>query len=639
MDRSAELSRAGSVDTRLGVVNPESGAIPRDRDVSSGQLLHGDRSMADRELKKMVLGSRRDPLTGVELDALLQGEPSPELILHLLTALKTGRLPPDRLLIKSIDNARGEANLLPIALALREGASPNLYVNVDGLGTTHIVGYTYYKLYPLVSSSLPGTAESSDTMIIVINAIMIMLKAMGTKTVLPIFDRKGGGIKTETELEENQSVGQWLDEQGYPTIHTIIETDFNKVDPSFMLKIGSLLDQPDLVDLNSVSMQELVRDHSTNILSTDPKFTGDTDLKTICTNRLLELAMKYLNLTAFEIFLDHGITPNYVFVNKLLLSMQKYHQARDGLSYAQIREMLEAAIIRGVQLDQEQYSLLQSIDQEISADLIKKYQKPYWQKTCKVADSQPSDELKLLAFSLNIDPTSSKDDICQSLSTLSKADPKALKDAAIRRQMTRISADLTSIEDFVVRPDLQKYLCRNRSLSEHNPYDYSDIDIAYYKDEGGAVWCFTSDQFDGLKENKTNPYTNERLPDKFMIDVTLQRNMVKRLGITTTDTKTYSEAIDDLSRKDVVSDRNTIQIVKSFLSIAEVNGVDLPDLEQLDQRKMTAILRSMDCDIDLRPLSLSHARATFYRVGYLMIRYRPEIAQAFFSNVREANRQ
>ena len=57
------------------------------------------------------------------------------------------------------------------------------------------------------------------------------------------------------------------------------------------------------------------------------------------------------------------------------------------------------------------------------------------------------------------------------------------------------------------------YLAGGYVLSKIYGTEYNDIDIAYYKDDAGAVWCFTSDQFDRLRDNKTNPYTNNFLPE------------------------------------------------------------------------------------------------------------------------------
>ncbi len=572
-----------------------------------------DRKTADIQFRKLLLGSRKEPLTGVELDALLQGTPSSEFILQLLVGLKNKNISADQLLIKAISNARAEDDLLPVALALRFGASPNLYVNVDNVGVIHIIGFSYIKLQ--------GSADTP-----VINAIIIMLKASGTKSVNPIFDTKGGGIKTESELIAMMSVDQWLSDQGYGSILPLVEDSYDQVQPTFLTKIGSLLDRMDLI-ITPVSLPEIIKDHSSNVLTANINQVSDAEYS-------LGLALRYLNLTAFEMFLDHGMVPDYVFVNRMLIQMKVYRRDQDGLSYTQVREMLEASIIRGIQLDHEQFTLLTTIDSATADDISKKYQKPYWQKTCSVTGAQATDELKLLAFSLNIDPTSSKETICQNLAALSKADPSALKGAAIRRQMTRISSDVTSIEDFLTRPDLRKYLCRNRTLTDRNPYEYNDIDISYYKDDGGAVWCFTSDQFDRLRDNKTNPYTGERLSDMFMEGLSRQRNMVKRLGITTTDVKTYSEAIDDLTKRDTISNKNSEQITRAFTDMAHINGVSQEELNNLSQRQMTAVLLSLGNNTDLRRLTLSHAKITFYRIGYRMIRDKSDIAASFFNNLK-----
>ena len=128
---------------------------------------------------------------------------------------------------------------------MRFGASPNLYVNVDNVGVIHIVGFTYLKLHNVADTP-------------VINAIIIMLKASGTKSVNPIFDPKGGGIKSESELIEMLSADQWLSDQGYGSILPIIGNSYDQVQPTFLTKIGSLLDRLDLINA-SISHTEIVK--------------------------------------------------------------------------------------------------------------------------------------------------------------------------------------------------------------------------------------------------------------------------------------------------------------------------------------------------------------------------------------------
>ena len=205
-------------------------------------------------LMELLSGSRTDSLTDAEYDDILSGV-NPATILYLINGLKTGKINSDQLLIKGIDNVRSEEGLLPIALALREGANPNLYVKYSEQNKTiHILGYCYQTLSPVMARR---------NMTTIINSIAIMLKTMGTKHILHIFDDKNEIETTEKSL----SVGQWLDQQQYPSIHKSIESNFELVEPAFMTKIGSLLDKPSLIDLSRISIRELVQDHSTNVLS------------------------------------------------------------------------------------------------------------------------------------------------------------------------------------------------------------------------------------------------------------------------------------------------------------------------------------------------------------------------------------
>ena len=303
--------------------------------------------------QKLLIKTGEFPLTIIELDELLQEITGPELILFLIIGLKNNKILADQLLIKSISNSRSEEDLLPVALSLRFGANSNLYINVENIGIIHIFGYTYLFLQGINSP--------------VINAIIIMLKEYGAKNTNPAFISSKENIKLGVEII---NIKQWLFNQNFITILSQIETNYDNVQPSFLTKIGSLIDKPNMI-ITPISLSEIIKDHSTNVI------WNNLD-KIINYEYPLHIALKYLNLTAFEIFLDQGIIPDYIFINLILLEMKKFYYLKDDISYIQIKEMLEASIIRGIQLDQEQFSLLSSIDKNTANNILVKYTEPYW---------------------------------------------------------------------------------------------------------------------------------------------------------------------------------------------------------------------------------------------------------------------
>ena len=127
-----------------------------------------------RDLQKIILGERTEPLSIIEIRNLFSYPTTPESILYLITALNRNKIDPNTTLIQGIDNANHKQDLVPIALSLRYGADPNLYVNFPTVGDIHILGFVYlvvsYKTLPLL------------------NSLVIMLMAMGADPNRLVFD-------------------------------------------------------------------------------------------------------------------------------------------------------------------------------------------------------------------------------------------------------------------------------------------------------------------------------------------------------------------------------------------------------------------------------------------------------------------
>src|SRR5438105_1135115 len=103
-------------------------------------------NLALRDLQKIILGNRKEPLSAIEIRNLFSYPTSPETILYIITALNQQKLDPHTALIQAIAHATKKEDLVPIALALRYGADPNLYVNAPNIGDIHILGYSYLVL-------------------------------------------------------------------------------------------------------------------------------------------------------------------------------------------------------------------------------------------------------------------------------------------------------------------------------------------------------------------------------------------------------------------------------------------------------------------------------------------------------------
>jgi len=79
-------------------------------------------------------------------------------------------------------------------------------------------------------------------------------------------------------------------------------------------------------------------------------------------------------------------------------------------------------------------------------------------------------------------------------------------------------------------------VCTNESGLRYPASTYSDIDIVVYNDSKGYTWCFTSEDYAGLLEQKKSPETGEALPGSVMDEMRAKLSTLKAQGTTSTPT-------------------------------------------------------------------------------------------------------
>lgn len=244
-----------------------------------------------------------------------------------------------------------------------------------------------------------------------------------------------------------------------------------------------------------------------------------------------------------------------------------------------------------------------------------------------------------MAISLNIDPTAGHGSICETISKLSKSDKESLKEAARKRQSLRMASDLGNMNEFLGEK-APVLVCRNSSTMSHSPSDYNDINLAYYRDSQGAIWCFTSDMFADLVESKTNPYSSAVLPPSFVTQVQYQIDVLKKLGIdaghgeigiySAQIPQTFSVAIDSLENKDVVNEKSSSRAVNAFIELAAMNSVSPDTIKNLKKDRMIDALRSIGYNVDLSQLGTGHALVTTARMVNYINKTEPDSIAPFF---------
>ena len=554
-------------------------------------------NIALKDLQKVILGTRKEPLSSIEIRNLFSYPTSPEFILYLISALNNNKIDPDTTLVQSILNANDKEDLISVALALRYGADPNLYVNAPNVGDIHILGFTYMAL--------------SQRPLPVLNAIIIMLYQSGSSPILPIFDSKGGSIKKSFGLlnPDNSIMGrnvlEWLNDTGYDTILPLISKDYNSVDPSFLVLIGTYLDSLELIEYNNKSnknkgenkenINDIIMAHSMNVFNKYLKSRKDHD-----NYQGLLLSIKYLNLSTYEIFVNRGAELTYLNVLEMLGMMKNYKKVNDIISLGQINSMLSYSVSKGLMLDLDQMKLLKNIDLGLYNEMKKEYEQPKWRKLClsneenskgndNENDKGPSDDLSILAFSLNLNPLADKSVLCSQIKDIVSIDPNLVKKAITDRQKDRLSSSLSLIQDYIglnkpkegagkekgdekevgkekddEKKEIEKkyeLLFENRSVMG-DFYDNLDVDVVGYRDNMGKVWVFVSPDFRTLIDKRINPYTSQPLPNWFIKE--LERKLEYISLFRFSPLVPLSETVLNLSKPDIISNDNYSRYGKAF---------------------------------------------------------------------------
>lgn len=602
--------------------------------------------------------------------------------LYLLRGLQRRLIHPDVLLSASIAECRTNAGLVPIALALRSGANKNLYLNTPSIGPAHVMVYTVSIL------------RDAGCPIQLINSVCLVLIQMGARTVSPAFDQGGNKVEignrdgeqfdtgfiksiavnllpreasSPANLFTKSSVGafgrvstisvqEWFRSQGLSDYSSPEEVIMN-LDKESRLIIGTICDNvklayPDGTVFESVvtpthqtilfpSFDDVLLNRAVNVgkalpLTPGLKISSEEHGENFAIGRCVDTGFTEL----FKHFLDQGLMVSYFTVTRICLLLKESLAMKNLIFVEELQTMLLYAVSRGINLDLDQMSLISTTNDDIAQMILNEYRQPYWRKICTGPQNvEPTKALQSLSFALlgqNVGEMT-KAALCTQLHNLSQADPEALKHAAVERQRTRVSSIVASVQDFVGNKPV--VTCRNKTVMQTDPFAYNDAQMSFYADRQGAVWCFTSDMYEGLLSRPINPHTNQELPIPFQHQLRSQLELLKQLGISTTAAPmSISEAVDNLNLDDEITNKNSQFIVETIIKTGVAIGISESKLRSLGVDQMNAVLATIGMKQPYLPLlTPTHAFTVFCRAAYVAIRSNSSISKTFFLDVTLQN--
>lgn len=532
------------------------------------------------EIRKKITGDRSVKLTPVEINNLFKLPITPEFNLILYRALENSEIDPNVTILQAIGKAFTKDYLIPIALCLRFGANANMYVDAPDIGIVHILGYTYILLSKIDKN--------------VLNAIVILLIMSGSLPTLAMF--KDDKITITASLMPSLTVLEWLNKNGYLTILNQVS---NKTKLQQFVSADALTTLSIYLNKPNIGRKYEARDSTAAIRSFSNKIDEIplSNIMIMMDNKSLNEAVTSFNSDAFNKLMLKGLMPSYLLINKILIGLIAYKKLGDFLVEKELTEMLTDALAFGITLDDEQMNIVKNngiiIDTKIEV--------PYWKQVCKVNDNLVTDELKNLAISLNIDsgsfaPSRSKKFICDNITAIANADQNALIEAFRKKQQLKMAAKLGTVNEFI--NDVPTLVCRNKASLSKDIFDYDEIDVAYYRDEQGAIWCFTSDMFHNLVETGVNPYNDVNLPLMFKDEIRHRLTLNEQL----LPPVTFVDSINNLSTVKITTNNNNERILNNFLSKI--------GYKEVSNQKLMDSLKEIGYQVNLAPLSNKHALIT-----------------------------
>jgi hypothetical protein len=538
-------------------------------------------------------------------------------------------------LSSALKHTKNYIGLFFIGMLVKAGANPNVYFPVKGYGNLHILaalslrskgGYDPYfrmicNLMRLLGSDINYPAYSYEE----------EKGILDLKFVEKVVDTAPGGQYGRTTITvkdfilengkiPNEDLTSFLNNiSTEDLLHILIASDkselFNRILDTNFMKI---------ITEDAVNTTKLFINLSIASASNIASSITEKDFPLI--NNLINgqpiplyAATTSMDEELFSIYIRKGALIKYLTINHLII-YYKFFKKEDIKLYRNNYYMLLEAITIGADIDLYQMDLFTSMaDYDEVESINSAFKVPKWKKLCSVVQEKPRQELKQLAFDLNLDYNMSEEKICNKLKQISLIDKAEYFESAIKRQEERVSSDTASNEEYIGTKEMPKSRCNKKSTIIKNPYAYNDARMAFYKDpQDGEVWCFTSDMFVSLLASKVNPYNGNPLPLKFVETIRAQVNILKELGVYDTNTS-IKDALKDIYERSVINNikteyaYNTVVKCLSLYGVSEERFSTLKSITQED-----TILKDI-CGVRIKHFDIltpQHKLVTTARVVY-----------------------
>lgn len=509
--------------------------------------------------------------------------------------------------------------LLLLGMVIREGANPNVYLTFPGKGNLHVLAW------------MAEARGQADTMY---QYMATVLRLMGSNIYSPAIRFEGNSSDVDVRLLEQAfedtdtddahyyraglNVADYVAQYGYIFEKTV--TSFlNSMDDEWLL--DTLIATDDVARFNSITSDDASRNewkYISSILENpisltrfiiDLSIASAENIAAVMDVKKYPLLADTINgesiplfaCTAscdqdmFNLFIRKGSSVKYSSINSII-TFYKIFRGNEIKLYENCFHMLDDAVKIGADIDLYQFNFFVSVADYSDIEKIREsYQVPKWKKLCSVRkksfSTEARPELRQIAFNLNLDYAMDDAKICSKLEQIAQVGTEQYLESAIRRQEERVSIETEGPTSFLPQGEAAdvsesaigktRSRCSIKSMALKNPYAYNDARLAVYKDpKNGEVYCFTSDVFNSLISTRMNPYTNEKLPQKFLATIKAQLATLKEIGVYETN-QDIKDSLKEVYSRSKIDNKKTDRQYNTVIEALTLYGVSRDRFESL----------------------------------------------------------
>lgn len=544
-----------------------------------------------QELQEIIRTGNKVAGRDFSLERVIPDEISDELygtlVLGTSEDFNGGVLSADELLVEAIEETirRGEDVFQLVGLALKNGATPNLYVTVNfhtdegltDITVLHIIVYAW-RIF----------LERGENYRLLLH-IVAMLCAAGADVKLPVTDPEIL-VQRRRKLKRSVSTAQVMEDVGIPksVLAYIVEAQngydeddeeaFNlsemllkyiAVFTAFRNTLGDVKDiihddffvagdiqvsveisETDAEDVGRLAIMigELL-DEPSHMSGTE----GDEKLKECiglhanrCAKQLLESdsitiegaeeafleAVDSYNGVGVALIVEHGFRPRYNHLDRIIfLGELKEHQGLHLSSEIQTGILFKLVKL-GLSLDHEQLSELGSYSESTFFAISEQQSIPYWKRTCSAPGKYVRDDLKALARELDLNPELEKDALCSEFNAIASATVGSLSEASKKLRTRKLQVAGTTLGDVVKGETSKPVECENEGMLSRPLDDYSNLDLHCVSEgDGKKSYCFEAIDYPKILRSGVNFYTNVPLSVSDLAEIRAKRDTLIMLGL------------------------------------------------------------------------------------------------------------